>query len=87
MKAYRCWWTRMPDERGIYIAATLAKAKYLVFLAIEEAGWNPSFVDLRGERAPEYDAWAAVNAERHRGRGLCEEVVKRESLDVVSVQV
>ncbi len=80
MKAYRCWWTRMPDAKGIYIAATLAKAKYLVFQAIEEAGWKPEFRDLRGERAPEYDRWAEANAEKRRGRGLCEDVVQREVL-------
>lgn len=57
-RAYRCWLTEQPDlGEGIVSAATPSKARYIVALGAQDAGYlkrpNPSQVSCL--RAREYD--------------------------------
>lgn len=52
MKAWRTVWDQVPS---IVIAETRAKAVWITMLAIEDANYHASWVDIRARRAPEFD--------------------------------
>jgi hypothetical protein len=53
-RAYRtgCW-----DMFGITFAPSRAKARYASYRAAHEAGFAPTFADMKCRRAPEYDRY------------------------------
>lgn len=86
MKAFRIVWSGIPEESGIYIAATAAKAKAIALRHLEDVGYRGTFAQLKCRRAPEYDAWAANQSVKRQLTGIVEEWVKREATRMEAVQ-
>ena len=54
MKAFKCTDVHM-DIEGYYAADTAGEARYLMYLAKDDALFEPEFSDFKVKRAPEMD--------------------------------
>jgi len=50
------------EEGGIVAAETSGKARYVAFLAARDANYDFLITKLRVRRAPQFDAWAMIEA-------------------------
>lgn len=61
-RAYRTTWQGIVS---IVAAESVAQARSRMQAGANEVDWYPAWVDIRVQRAPEFDGWAAVDATGH----------------------
>ena len=61
-RAYRTTWRGIVS---IVAAESVAQARSRTQATANEFGYEPQLIDIRVQRAPEYDGWAAVDATGH----------------------
>ena len=58
-RAYRTTWNGITS---IVAAESVSQAKYRTQISACNAGFGPKWTAIRATRAPEHDAWAAVDS-------------------------
>ena len=59
IKAYKVIYRHNRDFDSVVLAHTRGRAKHKAWLAVNEAGWRPTYEDLTVRRAPEFDSLAS----------------------------
>lgn len=73
--AWRAAWSGFPDIVSIIAATTASQAKNVLRGSLVDVGYLPKWVDLRVQRAAEYDLWASRDG--RRGSCWAEEFVRK----------